>query len=333
MGATKRAFTASVFFVLLGALAACPPPKNGHGGHAAVDPDACGKINTNDIGKKMYAFLQASAELDSATADLDRSLHGACQKMAMDLGVPSRGDTKTICASAAKGLRDNLQVSVHSEKQMVTHYTPPVCETEVDLEAKVVAECDVNVSANVSVQCEGHCGGTCSGACDGTCAGGGGGGQCNGECDGTCNGSCEGSCEGYASVDASAECKASAEIQATTHTTCSEPKVEVVQEDVTVVDDSKFQKAMAAINDGMPTILQAGAKAVLVGKAIVLWGKTLGSLVKSGGEVLSDLGERGACVIGQLGAAFAASADIEARIDVSISVTADVSASAGAQAQ
>src|SRR5262249_12073476 len=159
---------------------------------------------------------------------------------------------------------------------------------EVDLEAKVVAECDAHLSGNVSVQCEGHCGGTCSGACDGTCAAQGANGECAGECDGTCNGSCEGSCEGDASVDASAECKGLAEIQATTHTECTEPKVEVVQEDVTVVDDSKFQMAMAAINDGMPTILQAGAKAVLVGKAIVTWASTLGSLVKAGADVIGQ---------------------------------------------
>jgi hypothetical protein len=117
------------------------------------------------------------------------------------------------------------------------------------------------------------------------------------------------------------------------NTECTEPEVEVVREDVTVVDDTKFQMAMAAINAGMPTILKAGAKATLVARAAVAWAKTAASLVGSSGQLVKELGERGVCVGLQLGAALAAVAQVEARFTVSIEVSASVSASAGGGAQ
>jgi len=238
-----------------------------------------------------------------------------------------------VCKTALNALEANLQVSVRHETRMVTRYTPPVCHTEVDFAASVVAECEATVAADVAVRCEGSCGGTCNGTCNGTCAGGGAGGQCAGRCDGTCEGRCSGQCDGYADVQASAECKAAAEVRASLHTECTEPKVEVVQEQVTVVDATKFDHAMKAIQIGMPAILRAGAKAKLVAKAAVQWGTTLGRLVKASGQLVDQLGQRGICVAAQLAASFAAAAQVEARVSVSVEVSADFSATAGAQAQ
>ena len=324
-----------VFLVTL--LAACPPPRGGGGGAggggSAIAPDSCGNISTGKVGRKLYSFLVASAELDKASVELERSVGDACRRMARELGVDDGGTTKEVCKRAAAELEANLEVSVSTEKQLVTRYTPPECTSEVDFAASIVAECEASIAADVDVRCEGYCGGTCSGECDGTGSGGGGGGACDGQCEGTCRGSCSADCRGYIDVDASAECTASAEVRATVNTTCTEPKVEVVEEDVTVVDDTKFQKAMAAIDAGMPTILRVGAKAELVAKAMVKWAETLGSLIKASGQLVEELGENGLCVAGQLTAAFAAVAQVEARVSVSIEVSAEVSASAGAQAQ
>src|SRR5204862_6355862 len=113
----------------------------------------------------------------------------------------------------------------------------------------------------------------------------------NGQCSGTCRGHCSGGCDGYVDVNASAECKASAEVRAVTHTECTEARVEVVRENVTVVDDSKFQKAIAAINAGMPTIVKAGVKLERAGKALGLWVTTGGSLLKASGQFVNDIGE------------------------------------------
>jgi hypothetical protein len=327
-----------IVMVLL--LAACPGPQTGAGGvgggggaRAGISPDACGKIDTTNVGRKLYAFLLASAELDRASLGLERSVHDACKRMCVELGVPAGGDIRETCTRAAKELEANLQVSVKSESRLVTRTVPPVCKTDVDFTASFAAQCEGRAAADVDVECTGRCAGTCNGACDGQCAGTAAGGQCAGQCDGTCRGRCSGGCDGYVDVEASAECEASAEIRAVTHTTCTEPRVEVVRENVTVVDDSKFQKAMAAINAGMPTILKAGVKLERAAKALGLWISTGASLVKASGQLVGELGEKAVCVGGQLAAVAAAATQIQARFTVSIEVSAQVSASAGAQSQ
>ena len=323
---------------LVVALAACPPAKGGGGGGGggggSVNPDGCGKINTTAVGRKMYAFLVASAELDRSSLELENTVRDACVRMANELGVSPAGNTKEVCMRAKAELDANLRISVKTETRLVTKYTPPVCTTDISFTAGFVAECEAKASADVNIQCSGRCGGTCNGACDGTCSGAtGAGGQCNGQCSGTCKGSCSGSCEGYANVEASAECKASAEIRATTRTTCTPAKTEIVQQDVTVVDATKWNKAMAAINAGLPTLLTAGKKLEYVAKALVLWVQTGASLVKASGELAGQMGAQGACVAAQLVGVVAAAAQIEARISVSVEVSASVSGSAGATAQ
>jgi hypothetical protein len=320
--------------VLLIAMAACPAaPAEGprRGGGGGINPDACGKLDSSELGRKAYAFLVASAELDRASLELEGNIRNACARMATELGIPSTGDTRTLCMAVKKELDANLQVSVSTEKRLVTRTTPPVCKTDVDFTAGFVAQCEARAVADVSVTCDGRCGGTCSGACDGTCLAGTQT-QCEGQCDGVCRGRCSGSCQGYADVQASAECKASAEIRATTRTTCTEAKVEVVEQDVTVIDATKFNRAMAAINAGMPTLLTTGKKLELAARALVLWVQTGASLARASGDYAAQLGERGVCVGIQLAAAVAASTAIQARFSVSIEVSAEISASAGATA-
>lgn len=332
---------ASILIPLLLALGACPPagPVGGPGGGvsggggAGINPAACGTINTSKTGRKLYAFLVASAELDRASIELEQSVADACRKMATTLGVSSAGTTKEVCTRAATELDANLKVSVSTEHRLVTRYTPPVCHTDLEITAGFVAECEASARADVNVSCSGRCDGTCSGACDGACAAGGAGGQCGGQCSGTCRGRCTGQCDGYAEVDASAECKASAEVRAGLHTECTEPKLEVVRQDVTVVDDTRFQRAVAAIELGMPQILRAGAKLERAGHALGNWVGTGASLVRSTGQLIGELGEKGACVVGQIGGVMAAAANIQARFSVSIEVSAQFSASAGATAR
>lgn len=335
--ALLRALIVSLSFASV--ISCGPPPKGGPGGGgggggAGIDPDACGDISTSDVGRKLYQFLLASAELDRRTLELEGSVRDACRRMATELGVSPDGDTRTVCKTAAQALEANLQVSVSQETRLVTRYDPPVCTTDVDFTAEVTAQCEAKATADISVSCEGQCGGTCNGTCEGTCQGAtGAGGSCNGVCQGTCRGSCSADCRGYANVDASVECKASAELRASLRTECTEPQVRVVQEQVTVVDDTKFQAAMRAIEAGMPTILQVGKKAELTLKAIGVWAVAGGRLVKSSGELVKQIGDKGLCVGGQLAVAVAAAAQVQARIEVSIEVSAEISASAGGSAQ
>jgi len=290
--------------LLLLLLAACPPPAKSTGptGTApqGINPDGCGRIDTTATGRKLYAFLVASEELDHATAELENSIRDACRKMAVDLGVSPDGDTKTVCTRASQELQANMQVSVKTEKQMVTRTTPPVCHTDIDL------------AGSFAAKCEGQAEGSIKGTCEG----------------GTQTGN---TCEGYTSVDASAECKASAEVHATTHTTCTPGHVEIVQQDVTVIDATKWNKAQAAINDGVPQLMLAGMKLQLAGKAAVAWAQTGEQFAQSAGDLAADLGEQAVCVAGQVAGVVAAASTIQARFQVSIEVSASFSATAGAQ--
>jgi hypothetical protein len=314
-----------------------PPPKaaGGGGGDAkvakGVQPDACGKLDGSDVGRKAYAFLQASAELDQASIELEGTVHEACERMAQELQIAVDGDTETLCNRVSVELNNSLEVSVSEEQRLVTRTKPAVCTTELDFAAEVVATCEAKIQSDITVRCEGQCGATCTGACDGTCSATAADGSCAGTCDGVCQGSCSGSCQGTGSVTASAECKASAEVRAGIRTTCTEPEIEVVTENVTVVDATRLNRAIAAIKIGVPVLLQSAAKAKIVGKAFVHWSKTAVSLAGASGKLFKDLGSRGICVGIQLAAAVAASARISARIDVSIKVSAKVSASAGAE--
>src|SRR5687768_11082318 len=86
---------------VVAALAACPPPGAGRGGGGGggggavgINPDACGTINTSNVGRKLYAFLVASAELDRASFELENTVRDACIRMNTELGAPTSGDTK-----------------------------------------------------------------------------------------------------------------------------------------------------------------------------------------------------------------------------------------------
>lgn len=320
----------------LSLLTACPPQGTGGGsggsGGAGINAAACGNINVGPASRRLYSFLVASADLDKSSIALEGSVIGACRKMATVLGTSPIGDTRTVCNAVAAELDANLKVSVSQEKHLVTREVPGECHTEFSFGAHAAAECTATVEADVSLTCDGRCTGTCNGACNGTCSGGtGAGGACNSRCDGVCNGSCTGGCDGYFTGGADAECRASVEVQSTLHTVCTEPKLVVEEETVTIVDATKFAKAQAAIQAGLPTLRQTAMKAELVGRAAVTWAKTAGGLVVASADLVQELGEKSVCVVGQVSAALAAAAQIQARFSVSIEVSASISGSAGVQ--
>lgn len=331
-----RFLFASLSLVVL-AIAGCPPPKGGGttggggggGGGAKIDPDQCGDITGNDAGRKMYAFLKASADLDRASLELEATLLDACRRMATELGSSTDGTTKEVCDRVAKDLEANLEVSVSKEKRLVTRHEPAVCTTDVSITAGFVAECEASASADADVKCHGTCGGTCTGACDGTCSSGDNA-TCAGQCTGECKGKCTGQCEGYVEVQASAECQASAEVRASVNTTCTEPKVVVQQEDVTVVDATRFNRAVKAIEVGLPRILMVAKRLQLAGTALGHWVGTGADLAGSVGDLVGQLGAKAACVTAQVLGVVSASAQVQARFEVSIEMSASVSASAGA---
>jgi hypothetical protein len=143
-------------------------------------------------------------------------------------------------------------------------------------------------------------------------------------------------CEGNASTGtdgaaASAECRAAGDVHAAAHTECTEPEVEVVQQDVTIVDATKFQAAVAAINTGLPQLLKVQRRLEVAGKSLETWADSGASFAAELGGLVAQLGEKSLCVAGQINNVVNQSAEIQGRLTVSVEVTASVSASAGAQ--
>ena len=150
---------------------------------------------------------------------------------------------------------------------------------------------------------------------------------------GECKGECSGGCEGYAEVNASAECKAHAEVTASIEAECTEPKVEVVFEAGLVVDKSKLDAAVAAIEVGLPRILMIKAKMTgPVKKAAATWAASAKSLADNALKVAASLGEQSRCVAGQLNAAAGMAGEIAGSISISVEVSVEVSASASGSA-
>ncbi len=294
----------------------------------------CDAVSTTAAGAKVKAFIDASADVDQATAALEASVHGACRDMAKALEISTDGKTKVLCNRVAAEIRTSLKlgVGVKSRTAVTTKYTPAVCKVNADFTAEVAAKCEGRAKADVKVRCNGTCSGSCKGKCAGTCASKNAQGQCDGECQGTCKGDCSGSCSGSADVDGSAECKASAQARGNVKAECTEPKVVVTVDSKTVVDASRIARVEKALQVGLPALLSANAKAKLVAKSVKVWASTAVKLAGSGAALIKKMGAQAMCVAGELAGAAKLAAQVNVRVSVSVEASASVSGAAGARA-
>jgi hypothetical protein len=295
-------------------------------------PDCGGDLGAG-AGAKIRAFLDATAEVDKATASLEASVRDACRDMAKALDVSPDGNTKVVCNRVSAAIKDNLKVGVKSKSAVVVRYEPAVCKVDADFTAKAAAKCEGRASADVKVKCSGTCSGTCNGACAGTCESKNASGQCAGKCQGTCKGSCSGDCTGSANVDGSAECKASASAEGNVKAKCTEPKLDVKVDSKTVVDASRVTKVEKALKVGLPQLLQASAKAKLITSSVKAWATTAKKLSGSGAVLVKQLGAKSMCVAGDLAAAAKVATQVNVRVSVSVQASASVSGAAGAKSQ
>lgn len=306
---------------------------------AEVNPDACGKINTTDAGRRLYAFLVATAALQKEVLELQKQAKRACLNMAAELKLPQdqlAGDTRFVCHNVAVALRDNLAAAQKQEHEPTFEvvYKPAQCVVDLDVAAKATAECEARAEADVRVSCQGSCQGTCTGECDGTCSARGDGGKCAGKCTGTCRGSCTGGCDGSADVDADASCEASGELRANLDATCTDPVMEIKYDDGTVTDPAKMELVTRALNRGLPQLLLVAAQVQgPVASAVATWGKSVAALSASSAKLADQLGDAGICVLGQIGSAFAALAEIEVQVQVTIEASVEVGGAARASSR
>ena len=310
------------------------PGMPGGGGESSTNPNACGDIAKVDIGRRVHAFLDASATLEKRVTGIEAGVKATCvtmgKKLAMS-GAALEGTTKAVCASVAQELRASLRAGLKGSARLRLDYKPAVCTVDADIAASASAKCEAKASADVAVSCSGTCEGSCNGTCNGTCAGStGSGGSCNGECKGTCNGQCSGSCKGSAKVQGEATCKASAEVKANAQVNCTKPKVDVSYDVALVADTARLERAVAAVKAGIPTMLLA--KAQLTGPlkgALRIWARTARQLAAGARGKLKALGGKALCVSGQLAAAAKATANVQASFSVSVQASASVGGSAG----
>lgn len=326
--------TRSPIMALLAAMlmlvAGCPGapgiPGRSSGG---VDPNSCGGYaDMSDAGRKLKAFLEATVALEQAVKGVELEVRTGCDAMAKELGVSPEGDTKAVCNAVLAQLKEDLSAGIQAEAKLEVEYKPAVCRVDASFAAEVAAKCEASASGNVSVTCEGTCSGTCSGACDGTCQGDNSGGECNGQCDGVCRGSCSGGCEGSADVQASAECEAKAEVDASVKMECTPAELNVTADASVVVDQPRYDRAVAAIKAGMPQILTVQAKVKPLQAAVKTWASTARQLGDAGKDLAGQFKDQALCISAQIGAAVSAIANIEASISVSVEVSVEASGTA-----
>jgi hypothetical protein len=312
------AFTAAL-------LAACPgggPGIPGRGG-GSVDPNKCGNYADLEGGRQLKALFEATAKLETAAKGIELEVRTGCDAMAKELGMDTKGDTRSVCMAVLEQIKEDLKTSVQAEAKLEVEYKPAQCTVDIQAAASVAAECEASASGEVSVTCEGSCSGTCAGECDGTCEGGGGGGQCNGQCDGVCKGECSGGCEGNADVQASAECEAKAEVEASANVECTPAEFNVEAEASVVVDQGKYEKAI---------ILTVEAKVKPLKAAFEGWVVTARATAEKGKDLAQNFKDQALCITGQLAAMGSAIANIEASLNVSVEVSVEASATASGSA-
>jgi hypothetical protein len=326
------------------------PDKPG-GGDSGVDPNTCSNWAAVDGGMKLRAFIEATVQLHKAVKDSENYVRDTCNMMGEKLGMArSDGDTKTVCNAVMVELKKHIKVGVKTKNALKVDYKPAECKVNIDAAAEVAAKCEAKAEADIDVKCEGKCQGTCSGGCTGTCSGtckgkcagktgtGGSAGQCEGKCEGTCEGkcsagcqgSCSGGCDGHADVNASAECQAKAEVHANVEAECTEPEVKVSYEAGVVLDKSKLEAAVAAIEVGMGRLLMVQAKiSGPVKGAFNTWAQSTKDLAGASAKLARSLDDQALCIAGQLKAAFGMLTEIQVSVDVQVEVSAEASGSVG----
>ncbi len=303
------------------------------GSSGMVDPNTCGNYAASEAGARLKLFLQAITDLQKTAQETIEVVRTSCKMMGNELGMsdadfPDAMGTNDVCAKVWGAYNDNMKVAVKSKAAFKFTYEPAVCRINVNATVDAAAKCEGKAAADVGASCSG----TCRGTCDGQCAGGAkagtggsaGGGQCNGECKGTC----KGECEGHADVKASGQCKAHAQAEGSADMKCTEPKFSVKLDAKLVVDKSKAEATLKAIQAGFPKLLSVQARLRPLQAAVESTASAAKELAEMGPTFVNSFKDQAMCISGQIGAAVSAATSIQADVSVSVEVSASASASA-----
>ena len=123
------------------------------GGTSEVDPNTCGNYAVSDAGRRLHAFLEATAELQAAVKETEQVEKTSCVMMGQELQMPGgdlEGTTQDVCARVFTTLKDDLKVKVAKQPPIVVELKPAVCTVDADVEAKAAAECNGSASGGAT---------------------------------------------------------------------------------------------------------------------------------------------------------------------------------------
>jgi modification target Cys-rich repeat protein len=303
------------------------------GSSGMVDPNTCGNYAASEAGARLKAFLLAIQDLEKRSVETVQVVRTSCKMMGNELGMtdadfPDGMGTNDVCAKVWGAYDENMKVAVKSKAAFKIKYKPAVCRVNVQATADAAAKCEGKASADVGATCSGTCRGTCEGTCAGNAKAGTGGSGGQGQCNGECQGTCKGNCEGHADVKASGQCKAHAQASASADMECTEPDFSVSLDAKLVVDKSRAEQTLKAMQRGFPALLSLQARLRPLQAAVETTVSAARELKDMGPRFVNSFKDQAMCISGQVAAAVNAATNIQANVSVSVEVSASASASA-----
>ena len=135
-----------------GSVPSTPAVPGGLGGASGeVDPNTCGNYAATDAGAKLKAFLQATKDLETTTAETAKVVKQSCVMMGQELGMSpgdlNIDDTNAICAKVFETYKENLKVSLKAGAKLKIKYTPAKCTVDANATAAAGGACAGGASA------------------------------------------------------------------------------------------------------------------------------------------------------------------------------------------
>ncbi len=214
---------------------------------------------------------------------------------------------------------------------------------------EIRGSCTGACNGSCALDVEAQCTGVCEGACEGTCSARAADGSCAGQCDGTCRGrcvaqasaECTGECRGSCSVEwqrpyctghyeppqVSAECRAACEARVDASMTCEPGQAELAVSGGPDADAlARIERVRAAVRVGLAQLALIHART----ERLVDSGRTLVRQLETLPEAVRAVGiQAAACSAGALADLQNSLASMSVTLEVTVTVSASVQASAG----
>jgi hypothetical protein len=118
-----------------------------------VDPNGCGGYAASEAGARLKAFLTATKDLQTASAEMANSIKSSCVAMGGELGMAEgdlSGDTGAVCNKVFDTYKANLKVAFKASAKLKVKYEPAVCKIDASASASGGAACSGAAAADNS---------------------------------------------------------------------------------------------------------------------------------------------------------------------------------------